>query len=230
LTIQGPTRTFKSTVYKHLARLGKALSSGPRLEILDLLTQGPRTVESIATEIGQSVANTSHHLRTLARARLVDADRTGLFVTYRVVDDDVSILFAAMRALGERQLRELTETTARFLADRGGCEAIDAAALRQRLDAGDVTLIDVRPASEFAAGHLPGAINIPAEELDARLAEIPAERDVVAYCRGPFCVMAVDAAAALRERGLRASHFDRSVADWRALGLPVETGRASSRA
>lgn len=215
-------------MYKHLGRLGKALSSGPRLEILDLLSQGPRTVESIAIEIGQSVANTSHHLRTLARARLVDADRSGLFVTYRVVSEDVSILFAAMRALGERQLRELRETTTRFFADRGGYEAIDTAALQERLASGDVTLVDVRPASEFAAGHLPGAINIPADELDARLPEIPAERDVVAYCRGPFCVMAVDAVATLRERGVRATHFDRSVADWRALGLPVETTQERS--
>lgn len=223
LNIYSPTRAFKAAAYKHLARLGKALGSGPRLEILDLLAQGPRTVESVANEVEQSVANTSHHLRTLARARLVEADRSGLYVTYRVVADDVSSLFAAMRALGERQLRELRETTERFTADRGGYEAIDVAALRRRLADGDVTLIDVRPASEFAAGHLPGAINIPTQQLEARMAELPPERDVVAYCRGPFCVMAVDAVALLHARGVGAVHFDRSVADWRALGLPVET-------
>lgn len=215
-------------MYKHVARLGKALSSGPRLEILDLLSQGPRTVDSIAREVGQSLANTSHHLRTLARARLVDADRVGLYVTYRVIDPDVSALFVAMRTLGERQLREVHQSTTSFLADRGAYQAIAASELRERLAAGDVTLIDVRPASEFAAGHLPGAINIPTQELESRLAEIPAERDVVAYCRGPFCVMAVDAVAVLRARGVRAVHFDRSVADWRAHGLPVHTGKGGS--
>ncbi len=206
--------------------IGKALGSGPRLEILDLLIQGPRTVESIATEVRQSVANTSHHLRTLARARLVLADRAGTYVTYRVADDEVATVFAALRALGEHRLRELTDTTARFVAERGDYEAIDTAALRERLDAGDVTLIDVRPPSEYAAGHLPGAINIPTGELEARLAELPAARDVVAYCRGPFCVLAVDAVALLRARGVRAYHFDRSVADWRGRGLPVETAES----
>jgi rhodanese-related sulfurtransferase len=217
------SRTFKSAAYGYLARIGKALSSGPRLEILDLLTQGPRTVESIAGEVAQSVANTSHHLRALARARLVRAERSGLYVTYRVIDAEVSMLFAAMRAIGERHLDELGEATARLVADRGGHEAIGTEDLQRRLAAGEVTLIDVRPASEFAAAHLPGAVSIPAPELEARLAEIPPEREVVAYCRGPFCVMALDAVAALRERGVRATHFDRSVADWRAAGLPVET-------
>ena len=217
------TRGFKDAVYKQLSRLGKALSSGPRLEILDLLTQGPRTVEAIADQVGQTVANTSHHLRTLARARLVRADRSGLYVTYRIADDDIATSFATMRALAERQFRELRDTTARFLEERGARDPIDARMLAERLAAGDITLIDVRPASEYAAGHLPGAINIPMEQLDAMAADLPADREVVAYCRGPFCVMAVDAIETLKARGLRAIHFDRAVADWRALGLPVET-------
>lgn len=217
------SRDFKDSVYKHLAKLGKALASGPRLEILDLLSQGPRTVEAIAAEVGQSVANTSHHLRTLARARLVESARNGVYVTYRIADDEVATLFATMRALAERQLRALRETTAQFLAERGAGQGIDAHTLRQRLDAGEVTVVDVRPASEFEAGHLPGAINIPSHELEARLGELPAGAEVVAYCRGPFCVMAVDAVAVMRRRGMRALHFDRSVADWRALGLPIET-------
>jgi rhodanese-related sulfurtransferase len=222
-------RQFKDAVYGQLARLGKALSSGPRLEILDLLTQGPRTVEAIAAEVGQTVANTSHHLRTLARARLVQSDRSGLYVTYRVADHDISALFVTMRALAERQFRELREATARFLDDHGSHEPIDARALAQRLGAGDITLIDVRPPSEYAAGHLPGSINLPIDELEARIPELPADRDIVAYCRGPFCVMAVDAATTLRARGLRALPFDRSVADWRALGLPVETAAEPPR-
>lgn len=215
-------RPFKNAVYGQLARLGKALSSGPRLEILDLLTQGPRTVESVAAQVGQSVANTSHHLRALARASLVEAERDGLYVTYRIAGDEVATMFAGMRSLAERRLRELRETAAEFLEQRGAAEPIDARALEQRIAGRDVTVIDVRPASEYAAGHLPGAINIPVDELDARLRELPRDRDVVAYCRGPFCVMAVDALSTLRERGFRATLFDRGVADWRALGLRVE--------
>jgi rhodanese-related sulfurtransferase len=136
----------------------------------------------------------------------------------------VSTLFVSMRTLAEGQLRDLQETIDRFLAERGAYEGIDAGSLQERLDSGDITLIDVRPAEEFAAGHLPGAINIPTHEIETRLTEIPPGREVVAYCRGPFCVMAVDAVSALRERGFRARHFDRSIADWRASGLPVETG------
>lgn len=222
-------RRFKDSVYGQLARLGKALSSGPRLEILDLLTQGPRTVEAIAAEVGQTVANTSHHLRALARARLVQSDRSGLYVTYRVADDDISMTFVNLRALAERQFRELGEATARFLEDHGSHEPIDARALAQRLVAGDITLIDVRPASEYAAGHLRGAINVPLGELESRIAELPVDREVVAYCRGPFCVMALEATTTLRARGLRATPFDRSVADWRALGLPVEAAHESKR-
>lgn len=222
-TVSTPSRAFKDAVYAQLARLGKALSSGPRLEILDLLTQGPRTVEAIAAQVDQSVANTSHHLRALARARLVECERSGLYVTYRIAGDDVAAAFATVRALAERELRALRETTARFLEDRGALEPVDAHTLSRRLAAGEITLVDVRPALEYAAGHLPGAINIPIDELDARASALSADREVVAYCRGPFCVMALDAVAALRARGLRATHFDRSVADWRALGLAVET-------
>ncbi len=221
---EGTVRPFKDAVYGQLARLGKALSSGPRLEILDLLTQGPRTVEAVAAQVGQSVANTSHHLRALARASLVNAERDGLYVTYRIAGDEVATMFADLRALAERRLRELRQTTAEFLEQRGAAEPIDARALAQRIAGREVTLIDVRPASEYAAGHLPGAINVPMDELDERLRELPRDREVVAYCRGPFCVMAVDALATLRERGFRATHFDRGVADWRALGLPLEAG------
>ncbi len=215
-------REFKDAVYKHLARVGKAMASGPRLEILDLLTQGPGTVEHIAGQVGQSVANASHHLRTLARAQLVTSKRSGLYVTYRIANSDVATAFATLRGLAEQQLRELRETTASFLEQRGAPRSIDAATLRRRLAAGEVTLVDVRPAAEYAAGHLPGAINIPMHELEARASELPADTDVVAYCRGPFCVMAVDATDTLTARGMRASHFDRSVADWRAAGGMVE--------
>jgi len=219
------SRELKDHAYREIARLGKALSSGPRLEILDLLSQGPRTVEDIATEVGQSIANTSHHLRTLARAGLVTSERVGLFVTYRVADEDAAMLFAALRTSAERRYRALEETAARLLENRDCCERIDAATLAARIASGDVTVVDVRPASEYAAGHLPGAINIPLSELEERAASLPSNREIVAYCRGPFCVMAANATVFLSERGIRASHFDRSVADWRALGLPVEAER-----
>jgi len=216
------TRDLKNHAYGEIARLGKALSSGPRLEILDLLTQGPRTVESIATEVGQSIANASHHLRTLARAGLVASQRDGLFVTYRVADDDASVLFALLRASAERRYRALEETAARLIEDRDCCESIDAATLVARIESGDVTVVDVRPASEYAAGHLPGAINIPINEVEARATTIPKDRDVVAYCRGPLCVMAVSAAATLAAHGHRTLLFDRGIADWRAMGLAVD--------
>jgi rhodanese-related sulfurtransferase len=217
------TRDLKNEAYKHIARLGKALSSGPRLEILDLLTQGPRTVESIANEVGQSIANTSHHLRTLARAQLVRANREGLFVTYRIADEETATLFARLRTSAEQRYHELRETTARLIDERGACESIDAKTLATRIKSGDVTVVDVRPPAEYEAGHLPGSINIPIGELETRAAELPADRDVVAYCRGPLCVMAVNAATTLQKHGLRASHFDRAVTDWRALGFPVES-------
>jgi rhodanese-related sulfurtransferase/DNA-binding transcriptional ArsR family regulator len=222
------TRALKNLAYKHIARLGKALSSGPRLEILDLLTQGPRTVESIAAEVGQSVANASHHLRTLAKAGLVRSERDGLFVTYRVADEDTATLYAQLRSSAERRYRDLRDTAEELLKDRES-EAIDALALAARIRAGDVTIVDVRPASEYEAGHLPGAISIPLGELERRACELPADRRVVAYCRGPLCVMAVSAAASLAERGIRTAHFDRSVADWQAMGLPVERGKEGAR-
>lgn len=217
------TREFKDAVYSHLARLGKALSSGPRLEILDLLTQGPRTVESIAGEVGQSVANTSHHLRALARARLVESRRDGLYVTYRVAGGDVAAVYASLRLLAESRLRELGQITRSFFDERGELEAIDAGELARRIDVGDVTIVDVRPREEFDAGHLPGAISLPVGEIDARVHELPAGVDIVAYCRGPYCVMALEAVDKLRARGLRASHMSESVAGWRARGLAVGT-------
>jgi len=224
LNNRSATRELKDLAYKHIARLGKTLSSAPRLEILDLLTQGPRTVESIASEVGQPIANTSHHLRTLARAQLVVAHREGLYVTYRIADGDALTLFSTLRSSAEKRYRELREAAARLVEERGGCDTIDARTLAKRVEAGDVTVIDVRPVDEYDAGHIAGAINIPLAELSKRIAELPAERDVVAYCRGPLCVMAVSAVATLESHGLSAKHFDRAVSDWRAMGFAVEHG------
>jgi rhodanese-related sulfurtransferase/DNA-binding transcriptional ArsR family regulator len=219
-----PKRRFKAASYDQLARIGKALSSGPRLEILDLLCQGPRVVEAIAAEVEQSMANTSHHLQALRRAGLVDSERDGIRIVYRVADDDVRTFFGALRRVGESHLAELQRVAERFLADRGALDPVDRDGLVDRVQRGEVTVVDVRPADEFAAGHLPGAVSIPLPELKQRLKELPKRREVVAYCRGPYCVMAIDAVELLRSAGYRAERLEDGVADWRARGLAIETG------
>lgn len=215
-------RQFKDVVYAELARIGKALASGPRLELLDLLCQGPRPVEALARQIGQSVANTSHHLQVLRRARLVDADRDGVRVIYRVADEQVSLLFLALRQLGDARLLEIHDVTRRFLEERGSMEAVDRDTLVEKIERGEVTVIDVRPAEEYQAGHLPGALSIPLPELAQRLTSLPRRRQIVAYCRGPYCVMALEAVELLRARGYKAVRLDEGVADWRARGRAIE--------
>ncbi len=221
-------RQFKDTVYAQLARVGKTLASGPRLEILDVLCQGPRTVEALARQVGQPVANTSHHLQVLRRARLVEADRAGSHVSYRLADEDVCALFRALRAVAEARLLEIEEVTRRFLTSRTDMEPVDREVLLERVRDGDVTVLDVRPPEEYRAGHIPGAVSVPLADLERRLAELPRDRDVVAYCRGPYCVMAVEAVEVLRAHGFRASRMDEGVPDWRARGLPVEVSTMES--
>lgn len=218
------SRRFKDAIYEQLARVGKAVSSGPRLEILDILCQGPRTVEVLAGQVGQSVANTSHHLQVLRRARLVDAQKDGVRVTYRLAGDDVCAFFSALRRLAESRLLEIQEVTRQFLQDRQAMEAVDRQALVARVRRGEVTVLDVRPQEEFRAGHIPGAISVPLAELERRLADLPRGRQIVAYCRGPYCVMALDAVERLRAHGFDAVRMDEGVPDWRARGLPVEVG------
>lgn len=215
-------RVYKDTVYGELARVGKALSSPARLELLDLLAQAPRTVEALAGLIGQSVANTSQHLLVLKGARLVEVEREGTFKRYRLATSEVAALTVVFRATGTARLLEIEAATREFFADGIAIDRIDLGTLRARQAAGDVTLLDVRPADEFAAGHLPGAVSIPASELVARMAELPVGREVVAYCRGPWCVMAVDAVRTLRAAGVPASRLEEGVADWVAGGGQVE--------
>ena len=219
-------RHFKSAIYEQLARVGKALSSGPRLEILDLLCQGPRTVEALAEQVSQSVANTSHHLQALRRARLVEAKREGVFVTYRLADEAVCNLYLTLRRLAESQLLEVEQLTRDFVEARASFLPVDQRALVSRVRSGEVTLLDVRPREEYQAGHIPGAVSVPLGELERRLADLPREREVVAYCRGPYCVLAVEAVELLQKRGFRASHLEDGVPDWRARGLPVEAQAA----
>lgn len=215
-------RKFKDAIYEQLSRIGKALASPRRLELLDLLCQGPRTVEALANEAGQSLANTSQHLQVLRTARLVEAEKRGLFVTYRLADDKVCKLYRELRTLAESRLHEIQAVTREFLEQRGELELVDREALIARVRSGEVVLLDVRPTEEFEAGHIPGAVSVPLAELESRLAELPQDREFVAYCRGPYCVLSVQAVEALRAKGFSAMRMDEGIPDWRARGLPVE--------
>jgi ArsR family transcriptional regulator len=208
------TRAFKNTAYQHLAAVGHALSSAPRLELLELLSQTSRTVEELATAAALSVANTSHHLQALKRAHLVHSQREGQHVRYSLADPAVAQLLQSLHTLARAQDAALARLEHDFFHARDALDPISAAELRARLDEGGLILLDVRPAEEFAAHHLPGAQNIPLEQLDALLHTLPADQPVVAYCRGPLCALSADAARQLRERGLDARHARINPATW----------------
>ena len=219
-----PSRRFKTAIFEQFARIGKAISNPSRLELLDLLCQGPRTVEVLAKEANLGLANTSQHLKALKTARLVETEKSGLFVTYRLADEQVCQFFRSLRNLAETRLTEVREITREFLADRQGLEPVDRDALLTKVREGAVTVLDVRPAEEYRAGHIPGALSIPLKELERRLSDLPRDREVVAYCRGPYCVLAVEAVEILRSRGFSAFRLEENVQDWREEGLPVATG------
>ncbi len=216
-------RRFKDTIYDQFARLGKALAAPKRIELLDVLCQGPRTVEALAGQVAVSIANASQHLQVLRAARLVETEKKGLYVEYRLADDRVCRFLQALRELAESRLTEVEQVTRQFLEERGAMEEVDAGELLRRVRNGDVTILDVRPAEEYRAGHIPGALSVPLSELKKRLRELPKSRDVVAYCRGPYCVMAVEAVGLLREKGFHAHRMEAGVVEWRALGGRVET-------
>lgn len=220
-----PPRAFKDTIYGQFARITKALASPVRLEIVDVLAQGERSVESLAREVDQSVANASQHLRNLKAAHLVETRREGTFVFYRLADERVIDVWRAVRALGERQLAELERAVEALRGAAHEAESIDAAALLRRLAEGDVILLDVRPEAEYRAGHIAGARSLPVSELEEHLAELPPEVTVVAYCRGRYCLMSDAALAVLREHGRHGLRLAEGLPDWRAAGLPVEADR-----
>ena len=220
---------LKTVVYEQIARVGKAVASPSRLELLDLLSQGPRTVDALARESGQSLAITSHHLQALRRARLVEAQKAGVYVTYRLADRQVGDFVLLLRALAESRLAEIAQVTRQYLDERRALEPVHPDDLVRRVRAGEVSLIDVRPRVEYLAGHLPGAISVPLAELKTHLGDLPSARDVVAYCRGPYCVMALDAVDLLRRRGFRARRLALGVPEWRAAGRRVEAGVANRR-
>jgi len=220
-------RRFRTAIYEQFARIGKAIANPSRLELLDLLCQGPRTVEALAKEAGLGLPNTSQHLKALRQARLLEAEKTGLFVTYRLADEQVCQFFRALRSLAETRLAEVGEIARRFLESRQGLEPVDHEELMAKVRDGAVTVLDVRPTEEFRAGHLPGALSIPLKELERRFSELPRDREIVAYCRGPYCVLAVEAVEMLKARGFTASRLEDGVQDWQARGYPISVGEAN---
>jgi len=216
--------SLKSAIYEQIARIGQATASPTRLELLDLLSQGARTVEALARQAGQSLATTSHHLQVLRRARLVEAEKAGLYVTYRLADPRVGEFFLDLRRLAEFRLAEVQHVTRQYLEERGALEPVDNDELVRRVRAGVVTLLDVRPREEYLAAHIPGALSMPLADLGTRVGELRKRRDIVAYCRGPYCVMALDAVDLLRRKGFRAQRLEHGVPEWRARGWRVETG------
>lgn len=207
-------RAFKSSLYGQFARVGAALSSERRLELLELLAQAPRNVDALATEGGMTVANASRHLQVLKQARLVEHERDGTRVVYRLADDSVLDLWLALRATGESRLAEIGELARLHNLGPDGAHVITATELAEMRRRGDVVLIDVRPAEEYDHGHLPDALSLPIEELEARLGELPPDRRIVAYCRGSYCLFAHDAVALLRERGFDAYRLGDGWVEW----------------
>ena len=217
-------RAAKDALFDAFAEVAKALASGRRAEIVDLLAQGERSVEEIAGEIGQSIANTSHHLRAMARAGVLRTRREGTRIVYMLASDRVSELWAALRGVAAQHVAGIERLTEDYLGDRSRLEAVDRQELAARLEAGDVVVLDVRPAPEFSAGHIPGARSVPVAELRQHLRALPKDVEVVAYCRGPYCVYADDAVRLLRRRGYRARRLEDGFPEWKRAGLPVAAG------
>lgn len=213
---------MKDEIYGHFARIGRALASPARLQMLDLLAQGERTVEQLAEQAHLQIKNASAHLRTLREARLVETRKEPPYVLYRLANDDVLRMLRNLQALGEARLAEVEQITRLYLDDPLELEPVDAEELLRRLDDGSATVLDVRPSDEFRAGHIPGAISLPLKELERRLSEISRERPVVAYCRGPYCVYAADAVKVLRLHGYDARRMEGGLPDWRLAGYLVE--------
>jgi rhodanese-related sulfurtransferase/DNA-binding transcriptional ArsR family regulator len=209
-------------LYGQFARIGKALASPHRLELLELLAQGERTVDSLATEMGLSLANTSQHLQALRQAALVESRKEGLFVSYRLSDPTVFDLCAAIRKVAERQLADLERLVREHFGDRSEAEAVEMNELLKRARSKRVVVLDTRPSSEYAAGHIAGAISVPVDDLQRRLRHFPKGKEYVAYCRGPYCVYADRAVEILRSNGRNARRLREGFPEWRAAGLPVE--------
>jgi rhodanese-related sulfurtransferase/DNA-binding transcriptional ArsR family regulator len=215
-------RLAKDALFDAFASVAQALGSGRRAEIVDVLAQGERSVDDVASEIGQSVANTSHHLRVLARSGLVRSRRQGARVVYRLAGDRVAELWAAVRDVAARHVAEVSVLSAEYLGDRGDVEQVSAGELSERLARGEVVVLDVRPEAEYRAGHISGARSAPVDEVETQADELAGgSSEVIAYCRGPYCVYADDAVRILHARGVRARRLDVGFPEWRRAGLPV---------
>jgi rhodanese-related sulfurtransferase/DNA-binding transcriptional ArsR family regulator len=212
----------KDRLYEAIGRVAAALGSAGRLQILEFVAQGARSVDALAAMTGLSVANTSKHLQSLRLAGLVSARKEGLRVYYSLAGDDVSLLLSALRGVAEHRAADVERLLRTWLAHRDELEAVPAPELLERAKKGLVTVLDVRPTEEYAAGHLPGAINVPVEKLESFLSKLPKRKEVVAYCRGPYCLMSFEAVEKLRKRGFKAKRLENGFPEWRAAGLPVE--------
>ena len=217
MSSQGP----KQALFAQFAAVAKALGHAHRLELLEQLAQGERTVEVLAQRTKLSIANASQHLQHMRRAGLVANRRAGKFIYYRLADDAVLDLLAVLRGIAERNIAEVERVIRSYFDKRDSLEAVSREELIERSRAGTVTILDVRPEDEFALGHLPSALNIPLRELEARLGEIDPKQEIVAYCRGPYCVLSYEAVAALRARGFKVRRLEDGLPEWRAAGLPV---------
>jgi rhodanese-related sulfurtransferase/DNA-binding transcriptional ArsR family regulator len=219
-------REFKDRLYRQFARLGKALSNPHRLEMLDLMAQGERTVDSLATEVGVSVANASQHLQVLRQAALVESRKDGLFVHYRLADPEVFELSKVIRLVAEHRLADLGRLVKDHFAQRVGAQAVPMDELLKRARSKEVVILDTRPASEYRAGHIPGALSVPVDDLQQRLRELGKGKEYVAYCRGPYCVYADRAVEVLRAGGRRARRLSHGYPEWRSAGFPIALGEA----
>jgi rhodanese-related sulfurtransferase len=219
-----PHREFKDALYAQFARIGRALGSPKRLELLDLLAQGEKTVEQLAEQSATPLKNASAHLRALRNARLVQTRRIGTFIAYRLADDEVGLLVRNLQELSQRRLAEVQQVAHLYLHGRDELEPVTLTELRTLMRDKGVTVIDVRPRDEYEAGHVPGALSIPVQELKRRLGELPKRKEVIAYCRGPYCVYSLEAVTLLRKRGYRARRAEAGLPEWRARRLPVESG------
>lgn len=217
-------RKIKDQIYEQFSRIGKAIASPQRIEIVDLLAQGERTVEGVADEISVPIANASHHLQALRAARLVEARKEGTFVYYRLAGPDVFELTRIIHTLAERHLAEVDRIAQTYFNARDAFEPVGRDELLKRARRGEVIVLDVRPPEEYRAGHIKGAISVPVEQIEQRLAELPTEKEIVAYCRGPYCVMALQAVRTLRAHRRAARRLVDGFPEWRAAGLPIETG------
>jgi len=217
-------RQFKDQLFEQFARTGKALSNGRRLEVLELLAQGERTVEQLAAETEMSVQNCSQHLQILRAAQLVEVRREGLYGSYRLADEQVLKLWLSLRDFGEARVPDVSRIVASYLKDRKTLKAITTTELKARLQKKSVVVLDVRPEQEFLAGHIAGARSVPIAELKQRLKGLPKTKDIVAYCRGPYCVFADEAVALLRAKGFEAFRLEEGFPEWKNAGLPISAG------